>query len=121
MSDPQLELLRSLDEQRAEYARRRGLAMPLAGSIVWTLIGIAGAFLPPILAVRSLFIGTGFIAFLGMMLSRVTGENFPDQNKPKNVFDSLFFHCLAIALLVYGIPLPLFRVHSPPLPLSDGI
>src|SRR2546423_846341 len=51
MSDPQLELLRSLDEQRAEYARRRGLAMPLAGSIVWTLIGIAGAFLPPILAV----------------------------------------------------------------------
>jgi len=32
--------------------------MPLAGSIVWTLIGIAGAILPPILAVWSLFIGT---------------------------------------------------------------
>src|SRR3979411_3172365 len=89
MSDPQLELLRSLDEQRAEYARRRGLAMPLAGSIVWTLIGIAGAFLPPILAVWSLFIGTGFIAYLGIMLSRFTGENFLDKNKPKNVFDSL--------------------------------
>ena len=93
MSDPQPQLLRSLDEQRAEYARRRGLAMPLAGSIVWTLIGIAGAFLPPILAVWSLFIGTGFIAYLGIMLSRFTGENFLDKNKPKNVFDSLFFHC----------------------------
>jgi hypothetical protein len=44
MSDPQPQLPRSLDEQRAEYARRRGLAMPLAGVIVWTLIGIAGAF-----------------------------------------------------------------------------
>ena len=40
MSDPQPQLLRSLDEQRAEYARRRGLAMPLAGSIVWTLLGL---------------------------------------------------------------------------------
>jgi hypothetical protein len=99
MSDPQPEL-RSLDEQRAEYARRRGLAMPLAGSIVWMLIGIAGAFLPPILAVWSLFIGTGFIAYVGMMLSRFTGENFLDKNKPKNVFDSLFFHCVAMALLV---------------------
>src|SRR5258707_156198 len=94
MSDPQLELLRSLDEQRAEYARRRGLAMPLAGSIVWTLIGIAGAFLAPILAVWSLFIGTGFIAYLGMMLSRFPGENFLKKNKRKNAFASLFFPCV---------------------------
>ena len=76
MSDSQPQPLRSLDEQRAEYARRRGLAMPLAGLIVWTLIGVAGAFLPPILAVWSLFIGAGFIAYLGMILSRFTGEDF---------------------------------------------
>lgn len=121
MSDPQPELLCSLDKQRAEYASRRGLAMPLAGSIVWTLIGIAGAFLPPILAVWSLFIGTGFIAYLGMMLSRFTGENFLDKNKPKNVFDSLFFHCVAMALLVYAIAIPFFRVDYTSLPLTVGI
>src|SRR5438045_5165532 len=108
MSDSQPERFRSLDEQRAEYARRRGLAMPLAGSIVWALSGIAGAFLPPILAVWSLFIGTGFIAYLGITLSRFTGENF--LNKPKNEFDSLFFHCVAMALLVYAIAIPFFRV-----------
>src|SRR5947208_16765923 len=100
MSDAQPRLLRSLDEQRAEYARRRGLAMPLAGSLVWTLIGIAGAFLPPILAVWSLVIGTGLIAYLGIMPSRFTGDDFLDKNKPKNVFDRLFFHCVAIALVV---------------------
>src|SRR5256885_16939193 len=106
MSDPQPQLLRSLDEQRAEYARRRGVAMPRAGSIVWTLIGIAGAFLPPILAVWSLFIGTGFIAYLGIMLSRFTREDFLEKNKPKNVLDNLFFHCVAMAMIAYSIAIP---------------
>jgi hypothetical protein len=121
MSDSQPQPLRSLDEQRAEYARRRGLAMPLAGLIAWTLIGVAGAFLPPILAVWSLFIGAGFIAYLGMMLSRLTGENFLDKKKPKNAFDGLFFHCVAMALLVYAIAIPFFRVDYTSLPLTVGI
>ncbi len=95
--------------------------MPLAGVIVWTLIGIAGAFMPPILAVWSLFIGTGSIAFLGIQLSRFTGENFLDKNKPKNVFDNLFFHCVAMALLVYAIAIPFFRVDYTSLPLTVGI
>src|ERR1700730_13206631 len=121
MSDPPQQLLRSLEEQRAEYARRRGLAMPLAGLAVWTLIGVAGAFLPPILAVWSLFIGAGCIAYLGIMLSRFTGENFLDKKKPRNVFDSLFFHCVAMALLVYAIAIPFFRVDYTSLPLTVGI
>jgi hypothetical protein len=120
MSDPQ-QHARSLDAQRAEFARRRGLAMPLAGMIIWTLIGIGGALLPPILAVWSLFIGTGFIAYLGMMLSRFTGENFLERNKPKNAFDGLFLHCVAMALLVYAIAIPFFRVDYTSLPLTVGI
>lgn len=95
--------------------------MPLAGMIVWALIGVAGAVLPPILAVWSLFIGTGFIAGLGIMLSRFTGENFLDKSKPKNVFDSLFFHCVSMALLVYAIAIPFFGVDYMSLPLTVGI
>jgi hypothetical protein len=121
MSNPQPRIIRSLEEQRAEYARSRGLAMPLAGLIVWTLIGLAGALLSPILAVWSLFIGAGCIAYLGMMLSRFTGENFLDKNKPKNVFNSLFFHCVAMALLVYAIAIPFFLVDYTSLPLTVGI
>jgi len=121
MADAQTQARRSLDEQRAEFARRRGLAMPLAGMIVWTVIGIVGAFLPPILAVWSLFIGAGFIAYLGIMLSRFTGEDFLDKNKPKNVFDNLFFHCVAMALLVYAIAIPFYRVDYTSLPLTVGI
>ena len=121
MSEHQAQLPRSLDEQRAEYARRRGLAMPLAGLIVWTMLGIAGAFLPPILAVWSLFIGAGCIAYLGIMLSRFTGEDFLDKKKPRNAFDSLFFYCVAMALLVYAIAIPFFRVDYTSLPLTVGI
>jgi hypothetical protein len=121
MSNAQSPPVRSLDEQRAEFARRRGLAMPLAGLIVWTLIGVAGAFLSPILAVWSLFIGAGFIAYLGILLSRFTGEDFLDKNKPTNAFDSLFFHCVAMALLVYAIAIPFFRVDYTSLPLTVGI
>lgn len=121
MSDPQPQTYRTLDEQREEFARRRGLAMPLAGLIMWTLIGIAGAFLPPILAVWSLFIGAGSIAYLGLILSRFTGENFLDKNKAKNAFDSLFFHCVAMALVVYAIAIPFFRADYTSLPLTVGI
>ena len=121
MSDVQPQVPRSLDEQRLEFAHRRGLAMPLAGLIVWAAIGIVGAFLPPILAVWSLFIGAGFIAYLGIMLSRFTGENFLDKERPKNVFDSLFFHCVAMALLVYAIAIPFYRVDYTSLPLTVGI
>jgi hypothetical protein len=121
MPDAQPQRIGSLDEQRAEFASRRGLAMPLAGAIVWTLIGVAGALLPPILAVWSLFVGAGAIAYLGIVLSRYTGENFLDTNRPKNDFDSLFFHCVAMALLVYAIAIPFFRVDYTSLPLTVGI
>ena len=50
---------RSLDEQRADFAGRRLIATPIAGLIVWTVIGIAGAVLDPVAAVWVLFIGTG--------------------------------------------------------------
>jgi len=55
------------------------------------------------------------------MISRFTGENFLDKNKPKNVFDSLFFYCVAMALLVYAIAIPFFRVDYTSLPLTVGI
>ena len=34
---------RSLEEQRAEFARGRFLAMPVAGTLAWAAIGIASS------------------------------------------------------------------------------
>jgi hypothetical protein len=111
----------SLDEQRMEFARRRGLAMPLAGLIAWSVVGVGGAILPAGLEVWLLFIVTGSIVYLGMFISRFTGENFLDRTRPKNAFDALFFHTVVMALLVYGIAIPFFLKDYTSLPLTVGI
>ena len=120
-SEKPTRMARSLEEQRLEFARRRGLAMPLAGCVAWSVVGIGGLFLPKIAEVWLLFGATGGIAYLGMFISRLTGENFLDSSRPKNVFDSLFLHTVAMALLVYAIAIPFFLVDYSSLPLSVGI
>ena len=113
--------LRSLDEQRREFAQRRFLAMPLAGMVAWCLVGVAGAFLPPGLEVWVLFGATGSILYLGMFFSRFTGENLLDKERPKNAFDGLFLRTVGAAVLVFAIAIPFFRADYTSLPLSVGI
>jgi hypothetical protein len=112
---------RTLDEQRKEFAQRRFLAMPLAGVVAWSIVGLLSFFLPPILEVWALFAAVGFIIYLGMFFSRWTGENFLDKQRPKNVFDGLFFRTVGEALLVFAIAIPFFRADYTSLPLSVGI
>lgn len=112
---------RTLDEQQREFAQRRGLAMPLAGAIAWTVVGIAGVFLPPILKAWVLFGACGSIAGLGIWISRFTGENFLDKQRRKNAFDGLFFRTVGEAWLVFAIAIPFFRADYTSLPLSVGI
>ena len=110
-----------LTAHREAFARRRFLAMPLAGALAWTVVGIGGATLSIAGAVWVLFIATGAIAYLGIGLSRFTGEHFMDRSRPRNPFDALFFSTVAMALLVYAIAIPFFMVEPTSLPLSVGI
>ena len=112
---------RTLDEQRREFAQRRGLAMPLAGAVAWSIVGVGGVFLPPGLEVWVLFGATGCIIYLGLLFSRFTGENFTDKQRPKNVFDGLFLRTVAMAVLVYAIAIPFFQADYTSLPLTVGI
>jgi hypothetical protein len=89
---------RTLDEQRLEYQKRRFLAMPLAGLIVWSCIGIIGATRPVFEAVWAIWIGVGSIFYLGAFISRFTGEKFFDKSRQKNTFDTLFMQTAAMAI-----------------------
>lgn len=111
----------SLDAQREAFASRRFLAMPLAGAIGWSVVALGGATLPLSLAVWVLYLATGMIAWLGIGLSRFTGEHFLDRTRPKNAFDALFFTTVAMALLAWAIAIPFFKVEPTSLPLSVGI
>ncbi|WP_439153351.1 DUF7010 family protein [Winogradskyella sp.] len=112
---------RSLEEQRIEFLKQKFLATPLSGLIVWTVIGITGVFFSDFISVWSIFIGTGSIVYLGLFLSKFTGENFLDKSKPKNEFDTLFLFTAAQAILVYSIAIPFFLIDYSSLPLSVGI
>ena len=108
----------SLEEQRQAFTQRRFLAMPMAGMIVWTIIGFAGTIFSDLITVWVLFIGTGSIVYLGMFISKFTGENFMDSSKPKNTFDTLFLLSTGMAVLVYSIAIPFFMVDHTSLALK---
>ena len=116
-----MEIKKTLEKQRLEFANRKFLATPLAGLIVWTVIGFFGIFFSDFIAVWSIFIGTGSIVYLGLFLSKFTGENFLDKNKPKNQFDTLFLFTVGQAILTYSIAIPFFLIDYSSLPLSVGI
>ena len=112
---------RTLEDQRLEFANRSFLATPLSGLIVWVIIGIAGAYFPAEIAVWTLFIGTGSIVYLGLFISKFTGENFLAKDRPKNEFDTLFMFTVGQAVLAYSIAIPFFLVDHSSLPLTVGI
>jgi len=112
---------KTLEQQRIEFSNQKFLATPLAGLIVWTIIGIGGIFFSDFIAVWTIFIGTGSIVYLGLFLSKFTGENFLDKGKPKNEFDTLFLFTAGQAILVYSIAIPFFLVDYSSLPMTVGI
>jgi hypothetical protein len=111
----------SLEDQRREFAARRLTGMPLAGIVAWSVVGVGGATLGLTGAAWTLFVATGSIAYIGLFMSRFTGERLYDRGRPKNVFDALFFHGVAQALLVFSIAIPFFMIDPTSLPLSVGI
>lgn len=112
---------RTLEEQRAEFAESRFLAMPIAGTLMWSIAGIGGALLPVGLAAWLLFICTGSIFGVGVLVARWTGEDLLGKTRPSNVFDSLFFHTVVMAWLVFAIAIPFFMIEPTSLPLTVGI
>ncbi len=111
----------SLEQQRQDFSDRRFLAMPLAGIIVWLIIGIVGATMPTHIAVWTVWIGAGSTFYLGAFISKFTGEHFLSKNKPKNVFDNLFYAGLAMSLLVFSIAMPFAQADYTSIPMSVGI
>lgn len=112
---------KTLEEQRNEFTNRKFLATPYAGLIVWLIIGISGLIFTVETTVWILFIGTGSIVYLAMFISKFTGENFLNKEKPKNEFDNLFLFTVGQAVLVYSIAIPFFILDYSSLPMTVGI
>ena len=111
----------SLEEQREDFKNNRFIAMPLAGTIVWALLGISAPFVSELTITWMLYIGTGAIFYLGAGLSYLTGERFFAKSVAKNSFDRLFFVGMVMSLMVFAIALPVAAIDHTTVPLSIGI
>lgn len=111
----------SLEEQREDFKKNRFITMPLAGTIVWALLGISAPFVSELTITWMLYIGTGAIFYLGAGLSYLTGERFFAKSVAKNSFDRLFFVGMIMSLMVFAIALPVAAIDHTTVPLSIGI
>ncbi len=111
----------SLEQQREQFKQNRFIAMPLAGTIVWALLGICAPFVSELTITWMLYIGTGAIFYLGAGLSYLTGERFFAKKVTRNSFDRLFFVGLGMSLMVFAIALPVAAIDHTTVPLSIGI
>ncbi|MCC2616152.1 hypothetical protein LJ739_07865 [Aestuariibacter halophilus] len=111
----------SLEQQRNQFKQSRFIAMPLAGTLVWALIGLSAPFMDAIAQTWSLYLGTGAIFYLGAGLSYLTGERFFAKERKNTDFDRLFFVGMIMSLMVFAIALPVAAIDHTTVPLSLGI
>ncbi len=111
----------TLEQERTLFKRNRFIAMPLAGTIIWAILGLTAPFVSDFVITWLLYIGTGSIFYLGTGLSYVTGERFFAKDKVITSFDRLFFVGLIMSLMVFGIALPVAAIDHTTVPLSLGI
>jgi hypothetical protein len=111
----------SLDEQLIQFRNSRFIAMPIAGAIAWTVIGLVGAFGSLFAAVWSVYIGTGVIFYLGIGVGKLIGEDVLGREQKGNAFDRLFLLGAVQAIAVYSIAIPFFQQETSSLPMSVGI
>ena len=104
-----------------DFANRRLIATPIASLIAWCVVAVGSLFLEPVALSLLTFAATGSIVYLGLLVSKFTGENFLDKSRPKNTFDNLFMLSVGMAVLVYAIAIPFFLVDYTSLPLTIGV
>ena len=110
----------SLSALRADFeCRSKGsLSMPIAGALVWAVIGFLGVFLPPKAATLALVFGTGAIFPLALVIARVRREQLISNTNP---LAKLMGMCVLMVNLLWALHVPLL-VHAPEfVPLSLGI
>ena len=105
---------------RQEYDRHAGrsIALPIAGAIVWTVVGLAGAVLEPRPATFVLLFGTGLAFPLALALARPLGERLIDNPSP---FAGLMGRSVVMVNLLWAVHLTLAVLDWSYLPLTLGI
>jgi len=112
---------KTLEQYRVEFKQKKLITMPLAGTIVWAILGIMAIFIPAKAMVMPYYIGTGCIFYLALLLSKFTGEKLIAKKGEMNPFDALFLYTVVMSILCFAIALPFANQDYSSVPLTIGI
>lgn len=105
---------------RRDFERRtnRSMSMPIAGLVVWTLVGLAGLVLPLRAAVLVMVAATGAIFPIALAVARLRGEALVSN---PNALARLMGLCIVMVNLLWAVHLPLMAGAADYVPLTLGI
>jgi len=112
--------MQTLTQLRADFDERsRGsMSLPIAGLLVWCVVGVLGMILPPKAATLALVFATGAIFPLAMGIARLRTEQLIENTNP---LARLMFVCVVMVNLLWAVHVPLL-MHAPQfVPLSLGV
>lgn len=109
-----------LADLRSEYAFHAGrsIALPLAGALVWAIVGIAALFLPERASTMALMFGTGAIFPIALALARPLRERLLDNPSP---LAGLMGRSVFMVNLLWAVHLTVYAQVPDLLPLTLGI
>jgi hypothetical protein len=110
----------TLQDWRIAFEREtnRALSMPVAGAIVWLVIGISGYLLPNYQATVVMLFGTGMIFPVALLIAKFRGEKLTDRVNPLSRLMGL---SVLMVNLLWAVHLPLLFGAPQFFPLSLGI
>ena len=112
---------KTLEQYRVEFKQKKLITMPLAGTIIWAILGIMAIFIPAKAMVLPYYFGTGCIFYLALLLSKFTGEKLIAKKEEMNPFDALFLYTVVMSILCFAIAIPFANQDYSSVPLTIGI
>lgn len=116
-----MDMAKSLEQYREEYKQKKLITMPIAGAIVWLLLGITALVVPAKNMVLPVYIGTGCIFYLALFISRFTGEKLLVKKDQRNPFDTLFLYTLGMSWCAFAVAIPFGLENYTAVPMAIGI
>lgn len=96
----------SLSRLRADYERssNRSMSMPIAGAVIWALVGVGGRLLSSEQALLMMLVATGLIFPLALLIARLRHEALTSATNP---LSKLMLAGIIMVNLLWGVHIPL--------------
>ncbi|HEX7028238.1 MAG TPA: hypothetical protein VF268_13440, partial [Gammaproteobacteria bacterium] len=110
----------TLEEIRKDFeaSSNRAASMPIAGMIVWLLVGVASTQFSERTGLLILLFGTGAIFPIALLIAKFRHENLVAS---KNPLARLIGLCILMVNLLWALHIPLFLYAPAFVPMSVGI